>query len=129
MTTLKIIGGILLAVIVCMAINLAGLGIGFAWLPFYKFGAQLNNTQKTIDIVYDAQRCINVEQSYETLKANIPALRDQQIPNAEAALAKYEAKLPTDQTKWSTQQQQIDGELQTDVTGLNQQQHTDLLFC
>jgi uncharacterized coiled-coil protein SlyX len=125
MSTTKIVFsaiGILVGIVVIgMIINLAGMGIAFAWLPFYKFGAQLNMTQQTVNTVYDAQRCINVNASYQQFVAQVPALRDEQIPNAQTALTNYEAKLPKDETTWSIQEQQIDGELQTAVTGLQQQ--------
>lgn len=119
--------GIILAslvgvIIIGAGINLLGLGIGFAWLPFYKFGAQLQNTQNTINIVYDAQRCINVDAMYQQLKASVAAIPENQIPNAQAALSAYESRLPKDETTWSVQEQQMDGELQTNVTGLEQQE-------
>ena len=116
--------GIIGVIVLGMIINLAGLGLSFAWLPFYKFGAKIQNTQGTINIVYDAQRCINVDAIYNDLKAQIPAIRDEQIPNAQTALTSFESKLPKDQTKWSMTQQQMDGELQTNVTGLEQQMAT-----
>lgn len=124
----KIVGysflGIIGLVVVGMIINLASLGIGIAWLPFYKVGAKLGNTQDTLNIVYDAQRCIDVDAQYNNLKATIPAVRDEQIPNAQTALTSFESKLPKDQTKWSFTQQQEDGELQDNVTGLQQQLST-----
>lgn len=109
------------AVIVILLINLVGLGIGFAWLPFYKFGSKLNYTQSTVNTVYNAQRCINVNATYEAFKTNIPAIQNEQIPNAEAALKSYESKLPSNQTTWSIEEQQSDAELQTNLTGLQQQ--------
>lgn len=133
----KIIGwgvlGLFSLFIIGVIINLLGLGFGIIWLPFYKEQAKLNNTQGTINIVYDAQRCIDVDAQYNNLKSTIPAIRDEQIPNAQQALTAFESKLPNDQTKWSIQEQQEDGELQTNVTGLQQQmsqlgaQYTSLL--
>ena len=113
-------GGVAI-IVLGMAINLLGLGISFAWLPFYKLGAQINYTQSTINTVYNAQRCINIDADYQNSKATVPAIRDEQIPNAQAALTAFESKLPADQTKWSIQEQQEDSELQTDVVGLQQQ--------
>lgn len=133
----KIVGygvlGFIGVIVLGLLLNLLGLGIGIAWLPFYKVGAKLQNTQDTINIVYDAQRCIDVDAQYNNLKATIPAIRDEQVKNAETALVNFEKNLPADQTKWSIQQQQMDGELQTNVTGLQQQlstlgaQYTSLL--
>jgi hypothetical protein len=109
-------------IVLMMPINILGMGISFAWLPFDKFAAQVKNTQDTLNITYNAQRCIDVNSQYQALKAQIPAIVGQQIPNAQTALTSFEAKLPTDETTWSPQQQQEDGELQTDLTGLEQQE-------
>jgi len=107
------IGGPLLA--------LLGSAIGFFTLPFFKFGKKVDFTQQEINTVYDAQRCNNINAQYQQFKTSVPALRDEQIPNAEQAVKDYEAKLPSDQTKWSQTQQETDAHLQTDVTGLKQQ--------
>jgi len=104
-----------------MIVNILGLGFQIAWLPFGKMQAQVSNTQGIINTVYDPQRCIAINAQFQTLVATVPAIRDEQIPNAKKALTDYEAKLPVDQTKWSVQQQQMDGEMQTNVTGLEQQ--------
>lgn len=123
---MKILGysvlGIVVLIVLCLGVNLLGLGIGFAWLPFYRFGAQLSNTQNTINIVYDAQRCINVDAQYQQLKTSAAAISSTQIQNAQTALTTFESKLPADQTSWSPQEQQEDGELQTNVTGLQQEE-------
>jgi hypothetical protein len=115
------IGGVVALFVIGLVINLMGLGFGFAWLPFYRFGAQLSFTQNTIKTVYDPQRCIDINAQFQTFKTQVPAIRDEQIPTAETALNSYEAKLPKDQTTWSPQEQQVDGELQTNVTGLQQE--------
>lgn len=117
----QVIAVVVIVSVLGIALNLFNLGFGFAWLPFYKFGAKLNMTQQTVNIVYNAQRCINVDAQYQQYVAQVPAIRDDQIPNAQTALTNYESRLPKDETTWSIQEQQMDGELQTDVVGLQQQ--------
>jgi len=100
---------------------LIGLGLGWAWLPVYKFQAKLNETQQAVNIETDAQRCINVNAQYQAMVAAFPAIQNGELPVASSAIASYEAGLPKDETQWSPQQQQMDGELRTDYIGLQQQ--------
>ena len=106
---LTILGGVL---------SLFGLFTGIAGLPFGKAAAQLDYTNKTINMVYDAQRCSAINAQFLQLRNSVNALRNEQIPQAQTALDNYEKKLPK---ILSVQQQQMDGELQTNITGLQQQ--------
>lgn len=102
-------------------LGLIGSAMGFITLPFFKFGKKVEYTQKTIDMVYDAERCSAINAQYLKLKNAVPAVRDVQLPNAEKALTNFEKKLPEDQTTWSRVQQETESQLQTNVTGLQQQ--------
>lgn len=114
----KVVG---IFVLLTVVLPISASALGLITLPFFKFGKKVELNQQAIDIVYDAERCIGINTQYQKIKANTSAIRNSQIPNAEKALKNYEANLPADRTQWSRTQQEQDNNLQTNVTGLQQQ--------